>query len=300
MRHLSRLGLALLAVAAVGCGGDDPQEAPQRTVALPPGLSAPKILALSAGPSAGGDLLINTDQGLLRVAPKATEAVLVERSVVTAAGPRPMRGDALAWYTERGELLGSGHPVEVSAEAPSDLGLLQSGDGGASWTAVALSGQADFHLLDVRGSRLYGYDLPRNRLMLSRDLGKRFEEHQLPALLFDLVVDPADDRHLIAATDRGPLESRDGGAGWRPSGLGGEVRSLAWPRPDALVGIDETGEVRRSSDGGRSAERAGDLGARPTAPTAERGRRVYVASTDLRVLASDDAGATWRTLLRLR
>lgn len=43
--------------------------------------------------------------------------------------------------------LGSGHPDLQSARAgqPGRLGLIESTDGGATWTILSLAGEVDFH-----------------------------------------------------------------------------------------------------------------------------------------------------------
>jgi photosystem II stability/assembly factor-like uncharacterized protein len=78
--------------------------------------------------------------------------------------------------------LGSGHPDarDLQNGTPSLLGLNRSTDDGRTWTPVSLSGEADFHVLRYLGNRVYGYDATNDRLMVSRDAGKSWTEHQPP------------------------------------------------------------------------------------------------------------------------
>lgn len=54
--------------------------------------------------------------------------------------------------------LGSGHPGEGDRNAAPDLGLIETTDGGQSWTSVSMNGEADFHSLDYRHGFVYGLD----------------------------------------------------------------------------------------------------------------------------------------------
>ena len=51
-----------------------------------------------------------------------------------------------------------------------DLGLIESTDGGATWRTVSPRGEADFHALAARHSRVYGHSA--GRLVVSEDAGR--------------------------------------------------------------------------------------------------------------------------------
>src|SRR5690606_9410853 len=55
-----------------------------------------------------------------------------------------------------GHFLGSGHP-DGREDLPPFLGLIESADAGETWREVALTGEADFHLLVAAGDRVYGF-----------------------------------------------------------------------------------------------------------------------------------------------
>ena len=118
--------------------------------------------------------------------------------------------------------LGSGHPDLNEAREknlPSLLGLIESTDSCESWQPISLSGEADFHVLRFAGDRVYGYDASNDRLLVSGDRGRSWDELKKPGPLVDLAVDPNDDRRIVVASagglEEGLFESRDGGASAR-------------------------------------------------------------------------------------
>jgi hypothetical protein len=75
--------------------------------------------------------------------------------------------------------LGSGHPDVQEAQQrnlPPRLGLIESTDEGRSWESISLVGEADFHVLRFAGERVYGYDASNDRLLVSGDRGRSWEE----------------------------------------------------------------------------------------------------------------------------
>ena len=192
--------------------------------------------------------------------------------------------------------LGSGHPDLNEAQEknlPSHLGLIESTDKGESWESISLLGEADFHVLRFAGDRVYGYDASNDRLLVSSDRGRGWDELEKPGPIVDLAVDPADGRRIVVATaaglEEGLFESRDGGESW--DRISEAVGLLAWP--DRLYLIAGGGQVFTSSDGGRQLEEQGEIGGEPAALVAEGPRELYVALHDGTIKRSIDAGATW-------
>lgn len=231
---------------------------------------------------ADGALYIATHTGLWRLARGARAAERVGES----------RQDTMG-FTVAGpdHFLGSGHPDNV--EQPPLLGLIESRDRGRAWESVSLLGQADFHVLRAVGGRVYGYDATNERLMVSTDAGRSWTERRPPAVL-DLVADPARPTRLVAATERGLLASDDSGASWQA--LGDDLGLLAWPAPDALYLLTGAGVVLRSGDGGRSWDRAGEIGGQPAAFLAAAPQELYAAVHEGGILRSRDGGRTWAAL----
>jgi hypothetical protein len=191
--------------------------------------------------------------------------------------------------------LGSGHPDLNEAQEknlPPHLGLIESTDKGENWESISLLGEADFHVLRFAGERVYGYDATNDRLLVSADRGRSWNELEKPGPLVDLAVDPADDRRIVVASAgglEGLFESRDGGENWKR--VSEAVGLLAWP--DRLYVLTGGGQVFASADGGRRLEGQGDIGGQPAALVAEGPRELYAALHDGTIKRSTDGGVTW-------
>jgi hypothetical protein len=246
------------------------------------------VHALGLNP-ADGALFIATHEGLYRVAPDQAKAERVgdlrqDTMGFTVAGPD--------------HFLGSGHPDAVAASEqglPAHLGLIQSTDAGKTWKPVSLLGEADFHVLRLAGGRLYGYDATNGRLLVSATGGTSWEELEKPGSLVDIAVDPDDADHLVAASVGGAGDglyaSTDAGATWerRSDGVG----LLGWPARERLFLVTGDGSVLVSGDGGKTFDRAGEIGAEPAAFLAHAADELYVAHHDGTIEVSRDDGVTW-------
>jgi hypothetical protein len=188
-----------------------------------------------------------------------------------------------------GRFIGSGHPAPTQ-DLPPHLGLIESRDGGRSWASVSLLGEADFHVLRSSGRRVYGFDGTQGRLMVSSSGGRDWQQRRPPAAMFDLAIASRDPDRIVVSTERGLFASTDAGRRWRPlsSTLAG---LLAWPE-DGLYLVGGDGTVQRSSDGGETFERVGQVTGAPSALTAA-GDALYVALGNGTVVRSDDGGRTW-------
>jgi hypothetical protein len=234
---------------------------------------------------ADGALFIATHTGLFRVAEDERKAERVadryqDTMGFTIVGPN--------------RFLGSGHPDLNEAREknlPSLLGLIESNDSGESWQPISLLGEADFHVLRFAGERVYGYDASNDRLLVSADRGRAWNELERPGPLIDLAVDPSDERRIVATTEEGLFESSDGGQSWNE--VGEAVGLLAWPRRELLFLVAGSGQVFASPDGGRLLEHRGESGGQPAALLAEDANELYVALHDGTIKRSTDGGASW-------
>lgn len=230
-------------------------------------------------------LFIATHTGLFRVGERDSKAVRVGDSYQDTMG-----------FTVVGEnrFLGSGHP-DLRTDLPPLLGLLESTDSGRNWDSISLLGEADFHVLRSAGERVYGYDASNDRLLVSGDAGRTWEEVERPAPLLDLAADPNDSRHLVAAgvsdLGQGLYESRDGGRSWER--VGDPVGLLAWPAPERLYLVDGGGSVGVSADTGSTFERRGSIGGQAAAFLGVDADELFVALHDGTIKHSTDGGATW-------
>ncbi|GAA2256115.1 hypothetical protein GCM10010232_51990 [Streptomyces amakusaensis] len=189
----------------------------------------------------------------------------------------------------KGRFLASGHPAP-GRDAPSNLGLIESTDSGATWKDRSLVGEVDFHSLEYAHDTIYGYDSTNGLLRVSRD-GERWEKRaELTAL--DIAVSPDDPDTVLATTESGLITSTDGGKSFG-SGEKPLMAFVSWARTDALYGVDPKGGLSRSTDSGATWKKAGTVpGGAPQALTALDARHLVVATQD-GVYESKDAGTTF-------
>ncbi|WP_328285678.1 F510_1955 family glycosylhydrolase [Streptomyces sp. GQFP] len=216
---------------------------------------------------------------------------------VTKGGKPKLVGDGeddFMGFTVTGEntFIASGHGAEGS-DRPGNVGLIETKDAGRSWTSRSLSGEADFHSLDSAEGTVYGYEAGRVRV--SSDLKSWDDRATLDAL--DLAVSPAGDK-LLATTADGVVASTDGG---HTFGKGAEpVQAfLSWPAEKSLFGIDPSGMLSSSADGGKTWKQLATVpGGQPQALTAVDAEHV-LAATQTAVYESLDGGKTFTELALL-
>lgn len=234
---------------------------------------------------ADGALFIATHTGLYRAGKEDSKSVRVGDNKQDTMGFTVAGAD---------RFLGSGHP-DFQQDLPPLLGLIESTDGGRTWEPISLLGKADFHVLRSAGESVYGYDASNDRLLVSRDAGKTWEEADRPAPVIDLATDPDDSRYVVASAasdfSQGLYESRDGGRSWHR--IGDAVGLLAWPARDRLFLVDGGGNVFRSTNRGRSFERRGLIGGQPAALLGQGADELYAALHDGTIKRSTDGGSTW-------
>lgn len=226
---------------------------------------------------ASGDLYAGTHYGLIRL-PERGEPTRVGGLVqdfmgFTVVGP--------------GHFLASGHPGE-DQDGPSNLGLIESTDGGRSWQTLSLAGEADFHALEAKHGLVYGYHA--GQLMVSAD--KRTWDTRARIAMADLAVSPDDPQTVLATTRQGLARSTDGGRSFRVVDGAPLLALVTWPDTGRVVGVDPDGTVQVSTDGGTTWQQRGSAGGAPEALAAS-GQEVYVALAG-RIVESGDGGHTFR------
>lgn len=208
-------------------------------------------------------------------------------------------GDPVSWAT-----LGTAD-VHSLAIDPADAqhlyfghhgGLLESRDGGRSWSRTSLSGIDAMNVETGSEGRIQiaGHDV----YVESTDGGQSWATvpNDLPGLdLHAFAMDPGDPMHVWAfAVGFGLFESTDGGRAWELRQAGNWPPLAAYREQDAtvLLGISEAG-LQRSSDGGTSWQAFDAPSAQPiTVAAAAHGSAFYLATVD-GLYTSTDGGTSW-------
>ncbi|GAB3020372.1 hypothetical protein GCM10011376_23560 [Nocardioides flavus (ex Wang et al. 2016)] len=267
------LGAALL---SGGCVKDTPATAPPADEET----SVGHIHGLGVDP-ADDSLYVATHFGLFHVDQSGRPSRVADRyqdtMAFTVVGP--------------GHFLGSGHP-DLREDLPAHLGLIESTDAGETWTALALLGEADFHILEPAGDVLYAYDATSARLLRTEDR-KSFDETYRGPVISVAAVD--DNDLLIATNGKGQLLSINTRSGETRELGGPSMMYLDTTADGTLAGIDVDGVVRVSTDTGRTWREVGSIGGQPAAFTiSDQG---WYGATETAVYRSTDGGDTWSRVL---
>ena len=182
----------------------------------------------------------------------------------------------------------SGHPGP-DMEAPSDLGLIESVDGGVTWQSLSLLGEVDFHRLVSAGDILLGITARDGSLLRSTDGGRTWSDLQTP-LIFDLAINPISPDLVIATTENGSLRSEDGGANFAPIATPVQLLLVAWG-DQGLYAASMDGQILFSNDNGVSWITRGSLAGTPVSLAADAGNVAGVVSDA--ILVSTDGGSTF-------
>lgn len=198
--------------------------------------------------------------------------------------------------------LGSGHPdlQSIRTGQPPRLGLIESNDAGSTWQPLSLSGEVDFHALAAAHAQVYGWDATSGRFLVSTDRKNWETRSTVPVAGF--AVDPANPDRIIAAGERGLLDSTDGGRTWRDR-PGPSLRTLSWDATAGLVGAAPGGTIHHSADAGATWQRAGQLPGEPEALLATAAEW-YAAAEESEgttgIYRSADSGKNWELYYRDR
>ena len=286
-RILSVITLTLL-LAAPGCGGDDEKRdgGALETYQAPEIEDPGPIHVHGLGVNPADDVLfIATHTGLFRSAPGESTSERVGDSYQDTMGFTVIGPD---------RFLGSGHPGGGDDDRPPFLGLINSADAGENWDEVSLMGEADFHVLEASGDRVYGFgsdwESREPVFLVSDNLGESWEAKQPPEPLLSLAIAPDDPDLIVVAGERALYRSRDGGDRWQT--LDDGVGLLSWASSGELYRVDGRGGVSESSDEGESWRPRGRIDGQPAAFEVD-GNDLYAALHDGTIKLSTDGGRTW-------
>jgi hypothetical protein len=266
----SAVTLALL--AGCGTGGDARQPALEH------------VHGLGVNP-ADGMLYVASHHGVFRVDGEGDSEQIAGRTQdfmgFTIVGPD--------------HFLASGHPGPHDEGQPSNLGLIESTDAAQNWTALSLSGEADFHGMEAKHGRIYGYDSQSGQIMISTD--QQNWERRARLGIADIAVAPDQPDEIIATTDQGPARSTDAGRTFSVMSNGPILTLVDWPDSGGLLGVAPNGTIYVSSDRGATWTRRGQVTGSPAAITTYGDSDVYVATEDT-IQHSRDNGATFAVFQR--
>ena len=140
-------------------------------------------------------------------------------------------------------LYASGHPGP-SSSAPNPLGLIDSTDGGRTWTPKSLTGEVDFHALATDGELLIGFDGVTG-LLTSTDGGVTWSAGAALAAAALAVTEAG----VWATTTDGLQHSTDGGRTFTLVPDAPPLTLLSAGKDGSLWGIDIDGLAWRSRTG---------------------------------------------------
>ncbi|ALV33559.1 F510_1955 family glycosylhydrolase [Streptomyces sp. CdTB01] len=268
---------AALSLALTACSGSD-NDTDASASASTSGVTVSHIHGLGLDPS-DQRLYVATHEGVYTPDAKGLPTLV--------GGNR----DDFMGFTVAGEktFFASGHPT-AGGDGPGNKGLIKSTDAGRTWKSLSLSGESDFHALDYTHGTIYGYDATNGMLRTSEDGTAWKNGARLEAL--DITVSPQDPDLVLATTGDGVARSTDGGKTFA-EGKQPVMAFLSWPAKTALYGIDTTGGLHRSADGGTVWKKLGTVpGGQPQALTAVGAEHV-LAATQTGVYESKDGGRTF-------
>ncbi len=151
-----------------------------------------------------------------------------------------------------GHYYASGHPG-TATDLPQPVGLIESRDGGKTWTVLSRGGKSDFHALTTTSRAVVGFD---GAVRATAD-GRTWTDGNLDAQPRTLAGSRKGST-VLATTQEGLMRSTDGGANWQRMDQAPWLLMAAFGDGDAVAGLTPYGQVHTSADAGRT-WRATDL-----------------------------------------
>ena len=115
--------------------------------------------------------------------------------------------DVMGLSIDGKRIYASGHPG-AGSKFPEPVGLVLSINSGKSWKMISLQGKVDFHLLESRGSELYGADSQSGDLLYSKDSGKRWVSRG-KNIFSDIALSPTGKGSALALNQGKLFETKD-------------------------------------------------------------------------------------------
>lgn len=275
------VGVVLIAVTTVlaACGNDEsPSATGSGTVDLPEDAAHVHGLIVDTA----GAVTLGTHGGAFRIQDKK----------VTRVGDQTI--DLMGFsQAGQGRIVASGHPGP-GVDLPSPVGLIESRDGGQSWTHLSRGGESDFHALTASGDTVYGYD---GTLRVSTDAGRTWTDRGSALAPAVLAAHPTRAATVLATTESGVQRSTDSGQTFTIVSNGLILQTVAWAQDDLVFGVEPSGRIHASPDGGTTWQARGQLPSQPHALGAA-GTGTLAAALETGVVLSTDGGATFTTIAK--
>ena len=144
--------------------------------------------------------------------------------------------DVMGLALHDGVFYASGHPGP-SQDLPDPLGVLVSRDDAVTWEPHVLTGEVDFHLLEVVGDTIVGVAANYGQVVASTDFGQTWSALDISALT-SLSVNPSNGSEILLASDGALLLSSDTGASFNPVDAPGGVVLVDWSLPTIYLSTD--------------------------------------------------------------
>lgn len=142
--------------------------------------------------------------------------------------------DVMGLSYHDGTFWASGHPGS-ELDSPDPIGLIRSNDGATTWEPHALSGEVDFHMLDVSESSMVGVAANYGAIVRSVDGGANWETFEVPPLT-DFALNPQNPQQLLIATGEGLLLSEDLGETFTKLDTPGGITTVEWADIGVVAG----------------------------------------------------------------
>ena len=134
--------------------------------------------------------------------------------------------DIMGLAIDDGVFYASGHPGP-SQDLPDPLGILVSKDAGETWEPSVLTGEVDFHLLEVAGTTVVGVAANYGMVVASADLGQTWTSLEVPPLT-SLALNPLNGNEILLASDGALFLSEDDGVTFFPATAPPGLSLIEW------------------------------------------------------------------------
>lgn len=130
----------------------------------------------------------------------------------------------------------SGHPGPTQ-DLPNPLGILVSSDAGKTWIPESLTGEVDFHLLEVVGATRVGVAANYGVVVGSEDGGVTWSTLDVPSLT-SISLNPANGADMLLASEGLLLLSTDAGRTFQQIDVPLRVVTVEWSDTSIFLASD--------------------------------------------------------------